>query len=77
MAIFSLEMNITNAAFVDDSGRTEVARILRDLAGKIDGGKDMKQRLVDANGNTVGASDVYAVPRTAEEAALAVSAGGQ
>jgi hypothetical protein len=53
-----LRVTITmdNAAFEDAPGY-ELARILRELAGKLDGygaAKDTTIRLMDANGNTVG-----------------------
>lgn len=51
--IFTLEMDLGNAAFEGDHERDEVARLLsqtarRVLAGNSDGA------LVDANGNSVG-----------------------
>lgn len=58
MATFKVSIEMDNAAFVDDTGRCEVARILADLATTIEEGGDMNRRLVDINGNTVGESDI-------------------
>jgi hypothetical protein len=49
---FKVEMSTDNAAFDGDAG-AEVARILREVAGEVAGGKtDGKCR--DINGNSVG-----------------------
>jgi hypothetical protein len=58
-----LKITITmeNSAFDDDcGGGAESARILRDLADRIDGGLSDKTRvvLVDINGNRVGEAKV-------------------
>ena len=52
-----LKINIRtdNAAFEEDEGATECARILRDIASKLERGVWMdSNRLIDFNGNTVG-----------------------
>lgn len=57
--IFNLEIEVSNAAFEDDCG-AEIARILRDVADRIEGmiRYDAKGRYIasirDLNGNTVG-----------------------
>ena len=48
----SLDLNSSNAAF-EESGEFEVARILRDVADKIERGES-DGRLRDVNGNNVG-----------------------
>lgn len=48
----SLDLNSNNAAF-EDSGEFEVARILRDVADRIESGST-EGRLRDVNGNNVG-----------------------
>jgi hypothetical protein len=49
---------VTDSAAFEDSGKgTELARILRALATKMEDlqdGQEIDQRLLDANGNTVG-----------------------
>lgn len=53
---FELEIDCGNAAFGDndeDARGHEVARILRDLAGKLEAGY-IKCQLLDHNGNAVG-----------------------
>lgn len=59
MSTFSLTINTENAAFDDDAG-AELARILRDLAGRLELGPGPQNdgRLRDGNGNTVGAWSV-------------------
>jgi hypothetical protein len=49
---FALTINCTNAAF-DDDPRPEIARILRELADRLDGGIT-QGGVHDVNGNTVG-----------------------
>lgn len=52
----SLSLNTSNAAFEAQSG-TETARILRELADKLDGGDILPGESIplrDYNGNTVG-----------------------
>ena len=53
--MFTLSINLGNAAF-DDSPMTELARILRDLAHKVETGQAIfdSGKVWDANGNTVG-----------------------
>lgn len=50
---FSLEIDSSNAAFEDNSGFDEVARILRDAARHVENG-NVRQCLRDSNGNKVG-----------------------
>lgn len=53
--MYVVHIRTNNAAF-EEKG-TELARILRSLADKIDGtDADSKIRLMDVNGNTVGAA---------------------
>ena len=53
--MFTLTIKTDNAAFADLE--TEVARILRDAARRIEGG-ETDGKLRDANGNTVGRFDL-------------------
>lgn len=53
-----IQIDTSNAAFADDNGGAEAARILRDLAERLEGSgtlarSDTKQ-LHDTNGNKVG-----------------------
>jgi len=53
---FTIEIQMDNAAF-EDGGGVEVANILRELAGRIDGvtlREGNSFRLSDTNGNRVG-----------------------
>jgi hypothetical protein len=58
---FKLSINMENDAFAENPGE-EVARILRDVANRVEGhphfSKGHSQPLRDANGNTVGNFDV-------------------
>lgn len=55
MAKFVVDINIDNAAFEDEQGSYEVARILTDLAGDVEQyGMAEMHRLFDINGNRVG-----------------------
>jgi hypothetical protein len=60
---FALSINMDNAAFADPYNGSEVARILRELADRIDG-KELTmgewRPLQDINGNRVGAALVEA-----------------
>lgn len=49
----NIEINCDNAAFESDFGETEIVRILRHAANKIEKG-DENFRLFDINGNKVG-----------------------
>ena len=49
---FRIKIQCDNAAF-DDDYRTELARILKDIATKLEGGRDGGY-VQDSNGNTVG-----------------------
>jgi hypothetical protein len=65
MASFSLAFMADNAAFDADCGRPEIARILRDLADRIEVGV-IRSRVFDVNGNHVG-SWVYDAAEPADE----------
>lgn len=64
--MIKITLTTDNAAFGDSptAKATEVARILRDLAGRLDHGFTF-HKVRDANGNTVGA-----VERTGKDRAL-------
>jgi len=54
---FELHIGVDNAAFADDDLEIEVARILRELADRVDPGRLVPEepiRLSDINGNRVG-----------------------
>ena len=52
---FTLEMACDNAAFIDAGASVEAARILRDLADKLERDGDQRDRvLLDINGNRIG-----------------------
>ena len=52
--MFKLEFSTDNAAF-DDAPATEIARILRDIAGKVERGDYLDGASIhDFNGNRVG-----------------------
>lgn len=56
--MYVVRIETDNAAFEGDRG-TEIARILRKLANKVDGtDADSNVRLMDVNGNTVGSAGV-------------------
>ena len=50
---YQIEIKTDNAAF-NDYPRLEVARILKDLAGKAEAGYSLNIPLYDLNGNKVG-----------------------
>jgi hypothetical protein len=55
----TIRINCDNAAFIDDfTPTTELARILRELADKVDGNKwfddGYSMSIMDINGNSVG-----------------------
>ena len=50
--MFKIQIETANDAFVDDP-RSEIVRILRDVADKMETGRFLN-RLYDANGNAVG-----------------------
>ena len=54
MTSFVLKIESGNAAFSDGNAGSEVARILRELARKVEDSSDGSGRLFDANGNGVG-----------------------
>lgn len=55
--MFTLRIETDNAAFDSEDGwSTEVARILRDLASRLDIGAFPNSVLRDVNGNNVGAA---------------------
>ena len=52
---FTLEMHCDNAAFADHGEPVEVARILHDLADRLERDGDQRDRvLLDINGNRIG-----------------------
>ena len=54
MKSITIKINTENAAFEGlDDGLTEVARILKEIAGKLENGST-PDKLRDLNGNTVG-----------------------
>ena len=53
MAKFTLTITCDNAAFEDGGGETEVARILRETAERVEDGT-RTGNLLDINGNVVG-----------------------
>ena len=58
MKKFTLSIAMDNAAFDDgDNGGQELARILRDIAERVEQGHDFVQAW-DANGNKVGEGEV-------------------
>jgi len=50
---FDLTVDVDNAAF-EDALASETARILRDVARRLERGEDLPFTLRDANGNSVG-----------------------
>ena len=54
----TIYMETDNAAFQDEGDATEVARILRKLADRIESGGLGDFALKDINGNTVGSMNV-------------------
>lgn len=57
--MFKLEIETGNAAFDDEGKAYEIARILRDLADKIENGAEAGS-VRDINGNKVGSYEVRA-----------------
>ena len=57
---FTVVLNLAGAAFQDlrNSGR-EIARILRELADKLDGGHSTFPSIMDANGNVCGEAGYF------------------
>ena len=53
-----IEINVNNAAFADGNERPEVARILRNLADKIEQHSN-PEILMDLNGNRCGYIEVH------------------
>lgn len=53
---FSLRFDTDNDSFTDDNLRTEIARILREIAREIETGGEIRwyQTIFDANGNDIG-----------------------
>jgi hypothetical protein len=48
-----LQFDTRNAAF-DDAPATEIGRILRDIASKVERGESFGGKIMDANGNAIG-----------------------
>lgn len=63
MATFELRIDSENAAFHDDGGLYEVARLLRQAADRVEAGHDCG-RCIDVNGNGVGSWDYEPTPVT-------------
>lgn len=55
MAMFKMQVDMSNAAFEDNN---ELSRILREVADKVENLRAMPFLLRDANGNEVGTADV-------------------
>ena len=53
MKNITISINTENSAFEDGDGNIELARILRDLASKVESGSN-SETLRDINGNKVG-----------------------
>lgn len=53
---FTVKFDTDNAAFEDEQGETEIARILRDIADRVESGEycGKFQTIRDLNGNDVG-----------------------
>lgn len=51
--MFRLRIETSNAAFADGDASAELARILRDIADKLEAGST-RGRAIDYNGNAVG-----------------------
>jgi len=61
MSKFVLEINTGNAAFGEndpDMRSVEIARILRDLASRVEGNSWTLFKVLDLNGNTVGEAEL-------------------
>lgn len=56
--MFTLQIATDNAAFEGDDRKTEIARILRDVADRLEQGKFVG-RLLDVNGNHVGRAELF------------------
>ena len=57
--MFKMKIETDNAAFDDGERMHEVARILREVADKIDAAR-MGGTILDGNGNSIGRWDCYA-----------------
>lgn len=55
--MFKIEIETGNAAFEDDSRNYELARILRQIAERLENGENAG-RVLDYNGNKVGAFEI-------------------
>ena len=55
---FKVIMNLDNAAFQDRNTEMETARILREIADKIENGDD-SLKIYDINGNSIGSWGFY------------------
>lgn len=60
MSFVRIHIDTDNAAFEDMGKATEIGRILRDLAGRIESEGIDTATLKDINGNTVGNFDYHA-----------------
>jgi hypothetical protein len=55
--MFKIEIETGNAAFEDDNRNYELARILRQIAERLESGEDAG-RVLDINGNKVGSFEM-------------------
>jgi len=55
---YSISIECSNAAFIDQGPEQELSRILRDLADRLDSEGITDRALFDLNGNRVGAVTV-------------------
>lgn len=52
--MFKLTFETSNAAFAEDDATDELARILREVAGRIQNNGEDQGRVRDVNGNDIG-----------------------
>jgi hypothetical protein len=67
MSHFAVHIATTNAAFEDDAAPFEIARILRELADRVESDPDDLIRLRDINGNRVGYATFHEPDNDQEE----------
>ena len=56
--VYKIEIETDNAAFEDEGGKREIARILLGLSMDIRGGCELDRTLRDLNGNRVGRAEM-------------------
>lgn len=54
MSSITIKIRTDNAAFDDDCGNVETARILRNIANRLEEGVSYTRNIMDSNGNCVG-----------------------